>query len=146
MPGRPCPPLDLARSASQTMRSSRAEISGRNGRRASVRGSAAALRSGCVPLNAPLRSPLHFPRAPTADRSRVPITNASAHNERRSITRNDVHRLNSFDGNGLDVGPAFGQRGEFARERSDPGDGQVLKSEPNFFQITAFDGNLPALE
>jgi len=28
-----------------------------------------ALRSGCVPLDASLRSPLHFPRSPTADRS-----------------------------------------------------------------------------
>jgi len=38
-------------------------------RRASVCGSAAALRSGCDSLNAALRSPLHFPRSPTADRS-----------------------------------------------------------------------------
>ena len=29
-----------------------------------------ALRSGCDMLTAPLRSPLHFPRSPTADRSR----------------------------------------------------------------------------
>jgi hypothetical protein len=28
-----------------------------------------ALRFGCVPLDASLRSPLHFPRSPTADRS-----------------------------------------------------------------------------
>jgi len=27
------------------------------------------LRSGCVPLDASLRSPLHFPRSPTTDRS-----------------------------------------------------------------------------
>ena len=27
------------------------------------------LRSGCVPLGASLRSPLHFPRSPTTDRS-----------------------------------------------------------------------------
>ena len=40
-------------------------------RRASVCGSAAALRSGCDSLNAALRSPLHFPRSPAADRSRV---------------------------------------------------------------------------
>ena len=38
-------------------------------RPASVCGSAAALRSGCDSLCAPLRSPLHFPRSPTADRS-----------------------------------------------------------------------------
>ena len=38
-------------------------------RRASVCGSAAALRSGCDLLCAPLRPPLHFPRSPTADRS-----------------------------------------------------------------------------
>ena len=31
-----------------------------------------ALRSGFVPLDAPLRSPLHFPRSPTADRSQSP--------------------------------------------------------------------------
>src|SRR5208283_1929437 len=31
-----------------------------------------ALRSGFVPLGAPLRSPLHFPRSPTADRSQNP--------------------------------------------------------------------------
>lgn len=30
-----------------------------------------ALRSGFVPLDAHLRSPLHFPRSPTADRSLV---------------------------------------------------------------------------
>jgi hypothetical protein len=31
-----------------------------------------ALRSGCDSLNAPLHSPLHFPRSPTADRSQSP--------------------------------------------------------------------------
>jgi hypothetical protein len=40
--------------------------------RASVCGSAAALRSDCVSLGASLRPPLHFPRSPTADRSQNP--------------------------------------------------------------------------
>ena len=69
--GRPFPPLDHARSTPQTARSSRASI--RNvaqRRRASVCGSAAALRSGSNSLCAPLRPPLHFPRSPTTDRSR----------------------------------------------------------------------------
>jgi hypothetical protein len=36
------------------------------------------LRSGCVPLDASLRPPLHFPRSPTTDRSRKkPHTRAS---------------------------------------------------------------------
>jgi hypothetical protein len=41
-------------------------------RRASVCGSAAALRSGYDSLNTSLRPPLHFPRSPTADRSQNP--------------------------------------------------------------------------
>ena len=45
-------------------------------RRASVCGSAAALRSGCVPLDASLRPPLHLPRSPTADRSQGFIAEA----------------------------------------------------------------------
>ena len=46
-------------------------------RRASVCGSAAALRSGCNSLCAPLRPPLHFPRSPTADRSLSVIASLS---------------------------------------------------------------------
>ena len=70
--GRPCLPLNHARSASQTARSSRAAFYNvPQERRASVCGSAAALRSGCISLFAPLRPPLHFPRSPTTDRSRV---------------------------------------------------------------------------
>jgi len=53
---RPCPPLDRARSTSQTVRSSRASIRNEPQEwRASVCGSAAALRSGYVSLCAPLR-------------------------------------------------------------------------------------------
>ena len=63
-------PLDDARSASQTARSSRACMV--QGRRSGGLPSAArrrALRSGCDSLGAPLCSPLHLPRSPTADRS-----------------------------------------------------------------------------
>ena len=70
--GRPCLPLDHARSTTQTARSSQAGIGSlpQQQRRASVCGSAAALRSGCDALNASLHPPLHIPRSPTADRSR----------------------------------------------------------------------------
>ena len=74
---RPCPPLDDARSASQTARSSRACMV--QDRRSGGLPSAArrrALRSGFVPLNAPLRLPLHLPRSPTADRSQGFIAEA----------------------------------------------------------------------
>ena len=65
-------PLDDARSASQTARSSRACMV--QGRKSGGLPSAArrrALRSGCVSLDAPLRPPLHLPRSPTTDRSLV---------------------------------------------------------------------------
>ena len=68
--GRPCPPLDRARSATQNAPSSRAVFA--KCRMSGGLPSAArrrALRSGFVPLNASLRSPLHFPRSPTTDRS-----------------------------------------------------------------------------
>ena len=48
-------------------------------RRASVCGSAAALLSGFVSLNASLRSPLHFPRSPPADRSLIKIEEQQSH-------------------------------------------------------------------
>jgi hypothetical protein len=63
-------PHDHARSSAQTACSSRSEFFGPQERRASVCGRRAALRSGSVPLDAPLRSPLHFPARPSADRSR----------------------------------------------------------------------------
>ena len=69
--GCPCPPLNHARSTAQSAPSSRAAMEWPHQRLASVCGSAAALRSGFVSLNASLRSPLHFPRSPTADRSLV---------------------------------------------------------------------------
>ena len=66
--GRPCTPLDHARSASHTARSSRARIRKvPHERRASVCGSAAALRSGFVP--AVTTPALHFFCSPTAGRS-----------------------------------------------------------------------------
>ena len=69
--GRPFSPLDHARSASQSPRSSRAAMDWPHQRQASVCGSAAALRSGFVPAVSP--PALHFPRSPTADRSLMKI-------------------------------------------------------------------------
>ena len=69
---RPCPPFDDARSASQIARSSRACMV--QDRRSGGLPSAArrrALRSGYDSLNASLRSPLHFFRSPTTDRSQT---------------------------------------------------------------------------
>jgi len=60
-------PCDDACSASQKSRSSQAAIDWPQQRRASVCGSAAALRSGYVPAVSP--PALHFPRSPPADRS-----------------------------------------------------------------------------
>src|SRR6266498_5432585 len=66
------------------------------------------------PPSAPLLRP------PTADRSPVSVANASAYDERRSILSNAVPRLNSFDRNGLNADPPFGQRNKSRRERSHP--------------------------
>ncbi len=76
---RPCPPLDDARSASQTARSSRACMV--QGRRSGGLPSAArrrALRSGCDSLNSPVRLRSTFP-------ARRPQTEASSRGLRRCI-------------------------------------------------------------
>src|SRR5690242_12959062 len=67
--GRPFPP---SRARPATPRKPRAEIRTKpQARRASVCSSAAAFRSGFIPLCAPFQPPLHFPACRHADRSRI---------------------------------------------------------------------------